>query len=967
MIKKLLSLPPNLAGCFHEVTGFGREEWFCTHDPVGRKLGSGGGSTHLLYECFRREKNGDATVNRAAFNAWLASEKRILLHAGGRSRRLPAYAPSGKILTPVPVFRWERGQRLSQNLLALQLPLYERIMEAAPANFHTMIACGDVYVRASKPLQRVPDVDVVCYGLWLPAETATNHGVFILRRETPGTLERMLQKPSVKTLGELIKNHYYLTDIGIWLLSDRAVSLLAARSVRNGELSGYDLYSEFGCALGTSPGIADDELNSLRVAVLPLPGGEFYHFGTSREIISSSLAVQNLVNDQREIIHHAIKPHPSIFLQNSVVEIAVTERNRNLWIENSRVGKGWKISHENIVTGVPENDWTLALAPGDCVDIVPVGESGLVVRPYGYDDKFRGALGDEATKFLGRPFKLWAVERGIAPEKIDGNDDLQSAKIFPLCKNVADAGDALRFMLGEPQHARGATLWRESRKLSADDISNEANLVRLTRKRAETRALNWPMLAKNYAHSVFYQVDLSHAAREFSEFGIAEPAPLADDAPLLTRIHDSMFRAELARLNTAKTAGTKTAGTTASAAGDVAETRAFALLRERLTRDVAAERLRPTMSVCSDQIVWARSPVRIDLAGGWTDTPPYCLMEGGNVVNVAIELNGQPPLQVYVKPSREPKIILRSIDLGAEETVDSYEALADFCCVGSPFSIPKAALALAGFLPEFSIEKHATLERRLRAFGCGIELTLLSAVPAGSGLGTSSILAATVLGALNDFCGLNWDKIQIGRRALALEQMLTTCGGWQDQFGGILQGAKLLTSERGFAQTITARYLPDELFTRPEFAACRLLYYTGMTRTAKSILAEIVRRMFLNHGGELALLREMKAHAVQMYEAILRADFNAAGTLVRKTWRQNCAIDAGTNPPEIQKITALIDDLCLGCKLAGAGGGGFLYIVAKDPTAATRIRQILGEARPNAAARFVNMSLSRNGLLVSRS
>ena len=101
------------------------------------------------------------------------------------------------------------------------------------------------------------------------------------------------------------------------------------------------------------------------------------------------------------------------------------------------------------------------------------------------------------------------------------------------------------------------------------------------------------------------------------------------------------------------------------------------------------------MNVYRDQIVWGRSPVRIDLAGGWTDTPPYCLYAGGNVVNVAIELNGQPPLQVYIKPSDTHKIILRSIDLGAMEVISSWDELRDYNKVGSPFSIPKAALALA--------------------------------------------------------------------------------------------------------------------------------------------------------------------------------------------------------------------------------------------------------------------------------
>ena len=127
--------------------------------------------------------------------------------------------------------------------------------------------------------------------------------------------------------------------------------------------------------------------------------------------------------------------------------------------------------------------------------------------------------------------------------------------------------------------------------------------------------------------------------------------------------------------------------------------------------------------------------------------------------------------------------MLRSIDLGASEVVTTYEQLGAFNQVGSPFSIPKAALALCGFLPEFCAEPHQTLADQLRAFGCGIEVTLLSAIPAGSGLGTSSVLAATVLGALNEFCGLGWDKAEIGHRTLTLEQLLTTGGGWQDQYG----------------------------------------------------------------------------------------------------------------------------------------------------------------------------------------
>lgn len=908
-MKKLLSLPPNLVGCFHEITGADPQEYFCTNDPVGSKLGSGGGTTWLLERC--HEAWGDGRD----FASWLASDRRILLHAGGQSRRLPAYAPSGKILTPIPVFRWERGQRLSQTLLDLQLPLYERLMKLAPANIHTMVVSGDVYIRAAAQLPPVPDADVVCYGLWLDASIAKDHGVFVCDRRTPSVLKQMLQKPSVGTLADLLQTSFYLTDIGVWLLSDRAVELLRRRSKRGADTVCYDLYGEFGCSLGTDPVIDDPELRSLSVAVLPLPGGEFYHFGTSGEMISSMLAIQNIVNDQREIMHHGRKPHPSIFIQNAITDIKMTGDNTNVWIENSHVGAGWTLSHDNIVTGVPRNDWQLTLGAGQCVDVVPVGEADYVVRPYHIDDKFAG--------------------------------EEQQRRQFPVVSGVAEMGRALASMLAGGPAPEGHRL------MSAEEISNEANLRRLVGQRRSYRRANWPALAANHEHSVFYQTDLDDAAREYARGGISMPAPLPGGAPLMTRIHDAMFRSEVLRLT--------------GRDGSEEEKRAFGLLREGLTETVLAEKQEPRLSVYADQIVWARSPVRIDIAGGWTDTPPFCLMEGGNVINLAIELNGQPPLQTYIRPCREPHIVLRSIDLGAVEVVETYEQLADFMHVGSPFSIPKAALVLAGFQPGFSAERHASLRDQLTAFGCGMELTLLSAIPAGSGLGTSSILAATVLGAVSDFCSLAWDKNEIGRRTLVLEQLLTTGGGWQDQYGGVHGGVKLLQTGRGFDQSPLVRWLPDDVYTQADCAGCHLLYYTGITRTAKSILAEIVRRMFLNSNKQLALLREMKAHTMAMYEALQRRDFRHTGLLMRETWRQNQALDSGTNPAEVKRLTDLVDDLCLGYKLPGAGGGGYLYMMAKDPEAAARIRQVLGANRMNANARFVDMTLSKAGLQVSRS
>lgn len=106
---------------------------------------------------------------------------------------------------------------------------------------------------------------------------------------------------------------------------------------------------------------------------------------------------------------------------------------------------------------------------------------------------------------------------------------------------------------------------------------------------------------------------------------------------------------------------------------------------------------------------------------------------------------------------------------------------------------------------------------------------------------------------------------------------------------------------------------------------------------------------------------------MEMYEAIQQNDFQRMGLLMRKTWQQNQLLDSGTNPSAVATLTSLIDDLCLGYKLPGAGGGGYLYMIAKDPDAAARIKQILGEHRQNKNARFVEMTLSTTGLQISRS
>jgi galactokinase/mevalonate kinase-like predicted kinase len=301
------------------------------------------------------------------------------------------------------------------------------------------------------------------------------------------------------------------------------------------------------------------------------------------------------------------------------------------------------------------------------------------------------------------------------------------------------------------------------------------------------------------------------------------------------------------------------------------------------------------------------------------------------------------------------------------ETLRTFEDIAAYHQLGSGFAIARAALALAGFHPDFGPGPDGTLEARLDALGGGMEISLLCAVPKGSGLGTSSILAATLLATLGDLCGLDWDRHTLFQRTLAMEQMLTTGGGWQDQAGAIFGGVKFIETDPGLAQAPNVRWLPPTLFGAAHANSTILLYYTGLTRMAKSILQEIVRGMFLNSPSHLRILNDIGANAEHCFNAIQRCRREELVTSVATSWRLNQELDAGTNTPEVSAILSRIQSWTAACKLLGAGGGGFLVLFAHDEVAAGRIRHELTTHPPNARARFVEMTLSESGLELTRS
>lgn len=956
-LETLLSVPP--AAVLAPPRSSADGAVFAASDPPGRQLGSGGGTAHLLHAAWQ------ATGAGLSFADWLARGRKLIVHGSGQSRRLPAYAAEGKLMLPLPLLPTLTGQRPDQTLLDVQRADYERIFRHAPAEYRVMVTCGDVLVRTDHWIPRFPQADVLIVGLRASAEEASNHGVMFCPADAADTMAFFLQKPSPARIAELSRQYDCSLDTGVWLLSARAVDVLmrkcgwnsATETFRGGAAGVYELFDQFGLALGRTPTAQDAEVGALTCAVLPLPEGRFYHFGTNRSVFASLAQLSHPAEARRSFGHASQDSRLSRIVLHATLAAELPAGVGPLWVEASDIPASWSLAGAHVLTGIPANTWSVRLPRGACVDLLGVrGHEGLALRVYGFDDRFKGALGDDATLWMGRPVGAWFKDRGLtlADAGLDARTDLQDAALFPVLRPDATAGAMLDWMVAEhPASDDDAKRrWLAAPRVSATDLVREGDVAGRALDRRRRVAERLRTMAADDWSAVGLNLDLEQTARLATAEGIVAtpPTPSVDRASLaLADVHLAMYRARAAGVRDD-------------------ESRAFALLRELIVGDLALRPAQPSRNVLDDQIVWGRSPARLDLAGGWSDTPPYCLEHGGRVVNVAVNLNGQPPVQAFARVCEEPHLVVHSIDLGMRETIRTYEELVQPSALGG-FSIARAALRLAGFDPRFHAEGgHASLREQLAAeFGGGVELTMLAAIPKGSGLGTSSILAGTMLGVLGELCGLRWSPYDLYARTSALEQILTSGGGWQDQIGGLAHGLKLIETQPGVSQTPEIRWLPDTLLREAAVSGRALLYYTGITRVARNILGDIVRGIFLNDRERIAIIEEIACNADYAANVVQRQDWEGLREVIRRSWRLNRALDAGTNPPAVQAILDRIARWSPALKLLGAGGGGYMLILAEDQEAAAGIRDALRRDPPNRSARFVDLGVSDTGLQITRS
>jgi len=289
-------------------------------------------------------------------------------------------------------------------------------------------------------------------------------------------------------------------------------------------------------------------------------------------------------------------------------------------------------------------------------------------------------------------------------------------------------------------------------------------------------------------------------------------------------------------------------------------------------------------------MIITQTPLRIGLLGGGTDLPEYYIEHGGRVLNCALDKY----VYVIVKQRFDNDIY---VNYSRKEIVSRVEDL--------EHELVREAMLMAGVTK-------------------GVEITTLADIPsAGSGLGSSSSVTVGLLHALFAYQGRQVSAEELAERACTIE--IDRCRkpiGKQDQYIAALGGIRDITFGPGYA--VVARELGISAAQRRALQQQIMLFYTGITRSADSILTEQNANVEATLP-QLDLLRNLAGFAA---EQLRNGDVDAIGPAVRESWEAKRKLASGVSNDEIdQAVTRALDAGATGVKVTGAGGGGFLLVI----------------------------------------
>uniref|UniRef100_A0A3Q3XKC6 L-fucose kinase n=1 Tax=Mola mola TaxID=94237 RepID=A0A3Q3XKC6_MOLML len=337
-------------------------------------------------------------------------------------------------------------------------------------------------------------------------------------------------------------------------------------------------------------------------------------------------------------------------------------------------------------------------------------------------------------------------------------------------------------------------------------------------------------------------------------------------------------------------------------------------------------------------------PARLDLAG-WSDTPPIAFEQGGSVTNIAVKVDGKRPIGARARRIKEPRLLLVSHSGGRGNGVttvcERLDDMRDHCQPQAP-ALLKAVCVCSGLV---SLSSKCPLgDQLMQRWGGGVELHSWSVLPTGSGL-TSSILAGALLAAVYRCTGRTYTTDSLIHAVLYLEQILTT-GGWQDQVGGLVGGVKVGRSGPSLPLKVEVEHLSPSKDFLLSLEQHLLLVYTGKTRLARNLLQlqNVVRSWYSRLPSMVQNANQLVANSEDCARACSES-LSALGACLERSWQQKKLMAPGSEPASVRVMMEALRPLVLGQSLAGAGGGGFLYVLTREPQQQQAVLRVLNNTQ----------------------
>lgn len=301
-------------------------------------------------------------------------------------------------------------------------------------------------------------------------------------------------------------------------------------------------------------------------------------------------------------------------------------------------------------------------------------------------------------------------------------------------------------------------------------------------------------------------------------------------------------------------------------------------------------------------LIRAKSPLRIGLAGGGTDVPPYCDERGGAVLNATIDKYAY----CTISPRSDKEINVRSLDYGK---VERWMASGDMFTYDGNLDLVKAVL------------NHFTVDE-------GFDMFLHCDAPPGSGLGSSSTVIVSIIGAMSEWLNEPMPQYDIANLAYLLERKeLGLAGGKQDQFASVFGGFNFMEFKHDGTVVTPLRVKSDVL---NELQYVLLLGNTGKTRDSSNIIKCQTAGYTKREEQVVDALDNVKRLARETTDALLLGDVHRIGELLNQSWQYKKKFTENISNDRIDTIyNAAIQNGAIGGKISGAGGGGFMFFICE--------------------------------------